>query len=776
MTKTLLIVESPGKIDKIQKILGDDYIITASYGHIMDLDANNMSIDINNKFEPKYVVNKHEIVNKLKKLAMECDEVLIATDKDREGEMIGWSIAHVLNLKDPKRISFSEITKTELLSAVSNPKKLDYNYINAQKTRRVLDRLVGYEISPILQKTIYADSAGRVQSVVVKIIIDKENEIKNFNNGVSQFSFKGTFTDKTNNINALMSTKIDNYETSKQLIEKLSEASHKIEDIIESESTSRPSAPFTTSTLQQEAYYKYGMNAKRTMSAAQHLYEAGQITYMRTDSVNLSQEALGSIKKYILQNYNENYYRLIKYKSNGNSQEAHEAIRPTHISVEKLKETGKIKSDEIKLYSLIWKRTVASQMTPAKYNVTTIIIKNDKTEHKFTSQCKKIVFNGYLAVYNIENAEKEDEDENISDSNIVFKKDAKLEIIELTTNEQYNKQPSRYNEASLIKRLDPKDLNIGRPSTYATILNVIQEREYVKLEDIAGIEKDVKILKWTPISNLVETTNKITVGKETKKLIPTHLGHQVTEFMNKHFSTIMDYKFTANMEDDLDEIAEGKLDSYNAIKKLYEYMHPIVIKISENILSNKIETNKKLLGIHPETKQEIYTNIGKYGAYLEMNQIGMKSISAPIKDPYKITTITIENAVEIFEYPKNLGKYRNGIVYLKKGKYGLYLTCGKHKIPIKDIEEPITMEKATELIKNHDVGLFTKKDGKTTYAVMKGPYGLFVQIKSEKKTKSVSIPNDVDISNLTLDILKDLIKNKKSKIKTKYKKTNKKIE
>ena len=794
----LVIVESPNKIKKIGSILGKEYTISASVGHIMDLNPKCISIDVANNFEPIYVINsdKHSVVKTLKDLHKKCTEVLIATDKDREGEMIAWSIAKVLNIDidKAKRITFSEITKTAIEKAINEAKKIDMNMVNAQKARREMDRFIGYEISPILQKTIRAESAGRVQSIVVKIILEREKEIRSFYTGAthSSYTFRGKFYDKNNNIftatmgyrnpkdkieldmevnadndNTETSAKLSNIEDARKLMTVLCNAKYSVQDIINKESISKPAPPFTTSTLQQEASSKMGMKPKRTMIAAQHLYESGMITYMRTDSVALSDEINTNIKNYVVSKYGNEYYRYSKYSAkNNNTQEAHEAIRPTDITIDNIKEDNrqKIKSDEIKLYNLIWRRTVGSQMQPAKYDIENIIIINDKNSYYFTAQNKVIKFLGYMVVYN-----KSEDKQKIE----MPPKKSQIKRNDITCTQEYNRPPSRYTEASLIKRLDPSELNIGRPSTYATIMNVIQENGYVETKDIEGKDMNSITIECKENGETKESNNIIKLGKEGSKLVPTQMGESVSEFMEKYFPKIMEYKFTINMEKDLDDIANGEKLWWKVVEKFYNEIHPIVIELNTKLNTLKEDNAQAhIIGKHTVLNRDIIAEMGKYGAYIKMMNDNNKYIMAPLREPHTYDNISIEDAVKLLEYPKMLGKNGRKHVILKNSKNGLYITCGDDSvnIPADYKKTEILLEDAIELLNEKRKNIhFEGKDDKTKYVVKTGPYGLYVNVKCGTESKNYKLPADTVIADITVDKIKELM----IKPKTGYKKFTK---
>ena len=809
MAKILVIVESPGKIKKIQDLLGPGYIVMASVGHIIDLDPANMSIDIKNKFTPNYAVieGKEKVISDLKKAMKTADDVYLASDEDREGEMIAWSLAKELGLKKPKRIAFNSITKAEIDKAIKNPREIDENLVDAQKSRRILDRIVGYEISPILWKSIRASlSAGRVQSVVARLIIDKENEIKEFYQKDSQsfFKFNGVFNEKkkkpfkallytSNKTSADKNEEEDddeiteieglrkggrakvNSENAKKLLNDMTKSTFKVKNIVEKDSTRHPSAPFTTSTLQQEAAKKLGFTVKRTMTAAQKLYEEGYITYMRTDSVNLSKEALTEIKEFVTSKFGKEYHNEKQYFGKSkNTQEAHEAIRPTHVKDENLTEKKKIGYDEVKLYNLIWRRAVASQMSPAKFKITNIEIEISKLkDYYYLTQIENILFQGFLRVYGFKDVENIGID--------IPAIGSVLEVDNITGNEDYERPPPRFNEASLVKKLDPDNLNIGRPSTYASIINKIQERGYVILQNLEGEEKDAVTLCWDGGSKIKETSEKINIGKEQNKLVPTSVGILVNDFLVKNFPEIMDYTFTASMEDELDEIAEGKIKFVKVMDKFYKKFHPVVEKL---LAAKKTEIDKlsRSLGKHPTKDLEIIATLARFGPVVKMCESKSKCVYAPIKPPLTIDTITLKDAVKLFEYPKLVGKYEDKPIELFKGKHGFYLKWATTKLSIETIDkikdkEKITEKEAIELLKEKRKNIYWEgKDGTKQYTILEGPYGKYISIKDSmkpmKKSQNVKLVEEIkNYEELTIDKVKELVnlgyeskyKNKKTK-------------
>ncbi len=783
MGKTLVIIESPGKVAKLQSILGDKYEIIASVGHIIDLDPKRMSIDIKNDFTPQYIVippnkegkfGKKEIVTKLMAATKKADKVILAADEDREGEMIAWSLAYQLKLKNPQRIVYHSVTKDEILKAIANPRKIDEAMVNAQKTRRILDRLVGYEITPVLISSLNQRlSAGRVQSVVVRLIVDRETDIKDFfQKGESAFfKFYGTFGIDKQLLKAVLMggdntitedkpdiiaddeeeeekietkgsnkvTKIKTESEATELMKLLTKSEYKIHSINEKASIRQASAPFTTSTLQQEASRKLGLTVKRTMTAAQHLYEEGHITYMRTDSVNLSKEALENIQKYVLEKYGEKYYNPKQFtKKNENTQEAHEAIRPTYVETTELPAGNKIGNDEVRLYTLIWKRTVASQMSAANFNITTIDIKINKTEkYYFRTLIENLVFEGYLIVYNIKNEEPEVNNDEMQ----TFLKNIKLPKVgtvvsanNLLGQQEFKRPPSRYNEASLVNKLDPKNLNIGRPSTYATIIQKIQDIGYVTKKNVDGIEKDIIVMLWDTNQNKLTTqTKKIVLGKEKDRLVPTILGTTVTDFLMKYFPDIMDYQFTAKMEKKLDDIALNKVNWVDVLKEFYAKFHPLVEQVSSLKLTTKPDY-ERILGKDPISGNDIVITRARDVPVIRVAIDKKNAIFIDILNP---ETITLAEAIKIISnftgYPKLLGKHVTHEIILKKGPTGLYLSYDGKTYSVGKDTDPTLLE-AIEIIENKKKDILLEvSDDKRKYTVLIGPYGPY--IRSEEKPK-----------------------------------------
>ena len=831
MPKTLVIVESPGKIKKLESILGPEFQVLASVGHIMDLPEKSLSIDIKNNFTPFYaeLENKKKVISDLKRAQKSCSDILIATDEDREGEMIAWSIAYILGLKNSKRITFTSITKDEILNAVSKPRKIDLALVDAQKTRRILDRIVGYEISPILWKSIGQSlSAGRVQSVVTRLIVDREKEIEEFFKAESKsfFTVNGKFLDKkkqefdsilfTTRKQKTIQMDFDDFDEEPQievnhneketgtlirgskaiieskddiikLFKKLSEGDNMISGVGTKQSQRYPSPPFTTSSLQQESGRKLGFTIKRTMMAAQNLYEAGYITYMRTDSVNLSLEALKTIEKYVKSKFGNAYSNPKNYKAKtANAQEAHEAVRPTHIEDETIPAKNKISSDELKLYQLIWKRTVASQMTPAIFDIkTTQIINTKVSDYYFQTDVPDVKFNGFLVVYNIQNIETNDGKADDSVKSISLPDvGAKILYSEINSKESWPKPPTRFNETSLVKKLDPDNLNIGRPATYASIITKIQDKEYVNKMDHEGIERVVQKIQLKK-NKITEDKDKIVIGKENGKLTPTNMGKIVTKFLMTNFPGIMDYKFTASMEVSLDEIASGQKEWLKLMNLFYDDFHKTVTNLSKNS-SNIMDANKKDIGLDGGGNKIVAT-VRKFGpVVLLLDKESGKTINiAPIKAPLTLDSITKDDAISLFAFPKLLGRYNRYEVKLNRGKYGLYAKYGDENISLNSLvnkdADSITLDDVIKLIQERDSKyLWSGKEGKIHYLVMDGKYGRYINVtdKSKKTAKPLNIKLDetIDPKKLTLESVKKIVEDGKiNRYKKKTEKTNEKV-
>lgn len=786
--KYLVIVESPGKIKTVEKYLGKDYTVLASVGHIMDLPSNKLSIDIENNFKPTYKVstNKKSVVAKIKKKFKEVDEVLLATDKDREGEMIAWSIAHVLKLKNPKRLLFDSITKEQLQKAVKNPGTIDDRLVDAQKTRRLLDRLLGYKLTPVLWRNVKPNlSTGRVQSVVVRLLIDREKEIEDFFDGDinSFFKVSGNFLNKNDKYSTILNenkkttkpVKLPTEKSANALLTKCKSSVFTVDNVSKRKSISNPSRPYTTSTLQQDSGHKLGMSVKRTMLAAQHLYEAGLITYMRTDSVHLSKDAISKISEFIKKEYGNQYLRVVHYKAKScNTQEAHEAVRPTNITQQYVTEnTGKkIGSDEKRLYSLIWKRTIASQMSPAEYNVTNMNIAISKeTKYVFQSVFKTLLFDGFLKLYKID-------DNNAIETAPILKVGTVMKLNDIICDQDYPKPPGRYSEVSLISKLDPETgLNIGRPATYQSIISKIIDNKYANKEDIEGKKYKSKTITYTKKTDkLTSKSKELKLGSETNKLVPTSIGKIVTGFLIKNFPNILDYKFTSNMEDSLDKISLGDIKWVDVLDKFYSKFKPNydTLMNSKNAIIDKYN---KLLGIDDKTGKKVYAKLGIHGPMVYMEGLNYKK--GPIRQPLTIDTIKLKDALTILEFPKELGTYQKYKVLLKVStktkEKEYYIETGKKTYSAK---ENTTLKDVEDIIKKTKSNILKElQEGSKTYTVLKGINGWndYIKISDSKNKKykaNVSLPKTQKIEELDIKTIEGLVEKYYSykKTKRKYKK------
>ena len=694
MAKNLVIVESPAKAKTIEKFLGSDYQVESSYGHIADLPSKEIGVDVANDFKPKYEVSadKKALVSKLKTLAKNAEMVWLASDEDREGEAISWHLSEELKLdpKKTKRIVFHEITKSAIQKAIENPRGIDYNLVNAQQARRVLDRLVGYELSPVLWKKVKGGlSAGRVQSVSVRLIVEREREIQDFK-AEGSYSITAEFSNESGKTFKAKLPK--NFTTQKQAEEFLKNnigASFKVADLETKPTKKTPAAPFTTSTLQQEAARKLYLPVGITMQIAQRLYEAGHITYMRTDSVNLSQEAMGAAQAEITRSYGKEFSkpRSFTSKSKG-AQEAHEAIRPTDMS----KHSLNIDRDQARLYDLIWKRTLASQMSDAELERTNVKIEASTHNDHFVATGEVIKFEGFLKVYLEGHDEEDEEQEGMLPA---MKVNERLVNNYITATERFSRPPSRYTEASLVKKLE--ELGIGRPSTYAPTISTIINRNYVEKGAFEGQERKYTqlLLKGAELKSQVLTEN---TGSDKGKLVPTDIGIIVNDFLVKNFSTILDYNFTAKVEQDFDEIAEGNEDWTKMMRDFYNHFHPNVKNVEENA---DRESGERILGIDPKTGKPVSVRLGKFGP---MAQIGdsedENKAFASLGTEQNIGTITLEDALNLFLLPKNLGTYKGEEVEVNNGRFGPYVRFGKTFISLPKGEDPldVSLERAQVLI------------------------------------------------------------------------------
>ena len=765
----LVIVESPAKAKTIEKFLGKGFTVKSSYGHVRDLPKSEKSIDKENNFTPMYEVlpDKKKIIKELKILSDKADTVWLATDEDREGEAISWHLADVLKLKEEKsrRIVFHEITETAIQNAIKNPRSIDYNLVNAQQARRILDRLVGFELSPVLWRKVKPSlSAGRVQSVSVRIIVEREREIENFKSE-SSFKIKVNFLLASGEkLIGEYSKNAKNNEELNQILDLVKKGPYEISSIDKKPTKRNPAPPFTTSTLQQEASRKLGYSVGQTMSVAQKLYEAGHITYMRTDSVNLSELAVGSAKDEITANYGESYSKPRKFatKSKG-AQEAHEAIRPTYF---KNSEAGSTNQEE-KLYSLIWKRAIASQMSEAKLEKTTVIISNNSINFQAVGEVLK--FDGFLKIYS---ESKDDGEEDSAYGTLLppIDKGEKVNFSDLTATQRFSHHPPRYTEASLVKKLE--NLGIGRPSTYAPTISTIQKRGYVVKEDRDGFKREFEVVtldKNFDQSNKVNTEN---TGAEKKKLFPTDIGIVVNDFLVENFNKVLDYNFTADVEKKFDDIANGDVAWQKMIGEFYEPFHKDVEFAKEN---SEKANGERLLGIDPKTKLNVFSKIGRYGPMIQIGDTESedKPKFASLKSPLSIGSVTLEQALKLFQLPKSLGEYEGVDVNVGIGRFGPYVRYEKMFVSIPKDQDPMTLTKdqATELIEAKKLveanRMIKQFDGDKNIEVLNGRYGPYIKFGK----KNYRIPKDVEPKDLSLADCNELIKAQDSKPKTKTKKT-----
>jgi DNA topoisomerase-1 len=694
MAKNLVIVESPAKAKTIEKFLGSDFQVESSYGHIADLPSKEIGVDVENGFKPKYEVSadKKALVSKLKTLSKNAEMVWLASDEDREGEAISWHLSEELKLdkKKTKRIVFHEITKTAILKAIDNPREIDYNLVNAQQARRVLDRLVGYELSPVLWRKVKGGlSAGRVQSVSVRLIVEREREIQNFK-PVASYSVTAEFTNEAGKtVKAKLPKNFNTKKEAEDFLQKNIASTYKVGELETKPTKKSPTGPFTTSTLQQEAARKLYLPVGITMQLAQRLYEAGLITYMRTDSVNLSKEAMDAAQAEIIKSYGKEFSRPRTFtnKSKG-AQEAHEAIRPTDMS----RHTVNIDRDQARLYDLIWKRTLASQMSDAELERTNVKIEADNHSEVFTASGEVLLFEGFLKVYLEGNDEDDEEQEGMLPA---LKVNERLDNNFITATERYSRAAARYTEASLVKKLE--ELGIGRPSTYAPTISTIINRNYVEKGNLEGQER--KYTQLTLQSGKVgEKVLKENTGSDKGKLVPTDIGTIVTDFLVKNFGAILDYNFTAKVEQDFDEIAEGNIEWAKMMQEFYDKFHPNVKDVEANA---DRESGERILGTDPATGKPVSVRLGKFGP---MAQIGDAEDEdkkfASLKIDQNIGNISLEDALNLFLLPKNLGLYKGEEVEVSNGRYGPYVRHGAAFISLPKGEDPldVSMERAQKLI------------------------------------------------------------------------------
>ena len=754
MAKNLVIVESPAKAKTIEGYLGKDYVVKSSFGHVRDLPKKGLSIDLENNFHPNYEVStdKKQLVSELKKLAAAADTVWLATDEDREGEAISWHLFEALNLekKDTKRITFNEITKAAILKAIENPRKINKELVDAQQARRVLDRIVGFELSPVLWKKVRPSlSAGRVQSVAVRLIVEREKEIDQ-HNSKNFFKVIGNFRSENGLIKAELDEQLKAQTEAQTLLENLRTASFSISDIQQKPATKSPSAPFTTSTLQQEASLKLGFSVSRTMSVAQRLYESGKITYMRTDSVNLSDTAVEGAKNAILSMFGENYSKPTKYKNkNANAQEAHEAIRPTDFTVS----TIEAEREEQKLYELIWKRSISSQMALAQLERTTMKIGNSNTKDSFTARGEVIRFDGFLKVYMESSMDDDDDDQNTEGILPAVKVGEKVDRNEIIATERFSRPPARYMEASLVKKLE--ELGIGRPSTYAPTISTIQKRGYVEKLEREGVERKFAVI--TLSNNEIETITKSEItGKDRNKLTPTDIGVVVTDFLCDHFSRIMDYQFTAKVEEEFDHIAQGLESWTDMIRSFYDPFHQ---NVTHTLETSERVTGERELGTDPKTGKRVSARIGRFGPMIMLGgeekeeDGGEKPTYASLKKEQSIQTITLEEALELFKLPRTVGEHDGEVVKANSGRFGPYVQIGKVFVSIPKEEDPmtITLERAVELMENKKLAdaskLLKSFPEREDVQILDGRWGAYLKIGKN----NYKLPKGTEIETLELE-------------------------
>ena len=768
--KNLVIVESPAKAKTIEKFLGKDYTVLSSYGHIRDLRKHGFSIDVDNNFAPEYEIpqDKQDLVKKLRKAAKDADTVWLASDEDREGEAIAWHLAEVLGL-DPlttNRIVFHEITKPAILNAIAHPRHIDIDRVNAQQARRILDRIVGFELSPVLWKKIKpALSAGRVQSVAVRLICEREKEIQNF---VPETFYRvnGLFRNSTKQeFKAELTERIADKGAALGYLEACKGAKFRVGDISVKPHQRVPYPPFTTSSLQQEAARRLGFSVSRTMSIAQKLYEAGKITYMRTDSTNLSDLATGSIKKYISENLGNDFLKVRKYHTNAKgAQEAHEAIRPTYVTDTTIDGTA----DEKKLYDLIWRRTVASQMSDAEIEKTTVIINVEPAENSpadgadknlpgFKAEGEVVKFEGFLKIYRTENALQQEFVELPE-----LKPGEDLTPQEITATQRYTQAPARYSEGSLVKKLE--ELGIGRPSTYSPTITTIQNRDYVRRGESEGVKREYEVISLAngKISEKVMTEN---TGSDKGKLVPTDVGMVVNDFLTAEFPDILDYNFTAKVEEKFDDIAEGKLGWQKEISSFYEDFHPGIENINTKRTEHKV--GERLIGNEPESGKPVYVKIGRFGPVVQIGDTSSeeKPRFASLRSGQSISSITLEEALKLFDLPRIIGEIDGQPVTAAVGRFGPYIKLGSLFVSIPKEMDPLTiiLEEAKELIEkkqeaeaNRLIKAFAEMPG---LEVLNGRFGPYLAYKPEgaKKAANYKLPKGSDPSALTFEEAKKIM-------------------
>ena len=758
MADNLVIVESPAKAKTIEKYLGNEFKVASSFGHISDLPSKNIGIDIENDFKPNYEVSsdKKTVVKNLKDLVKKSKTVWLASDEDREGEAIAWHLFRTLKLNadNTKRIVFNEITKSAITNAVNNPRSINYNLVDAQQARRVLDRIVGYELSPVLWRKVKGGlSAGRVQSVAVRLLVEKEREIRDY---VSTSSFKVEAIFKNSRgkeFTARLSNEFNSKEDAIAFLNNSNGATFSVSEIVKKPLKKSAPAPFTTSTLQQEASRKLSFPVSKTMSVAQRLYESGHITYMRTDSVNLSSLAIDEAKKQVITAFGESYSNPKNYNTKSKSaQQAHEAVRPTNFSMS----ADSIKDyDQKRLYSLILNRTLASQMKPAELEKTNIKISNSKDAEIFFASGEVIKFDGYLKLYQVSKDDDNGENDGILPG---FNENEILELCNIFAQQKFSRPPYRYSEASLVKKLE--ELGIGRPSTYAPTISTIQNRGYGEKGSTEA--KSRSVTKINLIDGVIsEEALSEKFGSDKGKLIPTDIGMIVTDFLTNHFEYIMDYNFTARVEQDFDSIAEGKKDWTEMMKKFYGNFHPVVEDVQQNASR---ESGKRVLGTHPENNKEISVRLGKFGPMVQIGTVDdeEKPKFASLPQDLQIESVTLDEALSLFELPRSLGEFQGEDLVANNGRYGPYVKFGKKFISIPAGKSPttITLEDAISLIEDKikadaPIHVYEGKDVQKG----KGRFGPYIKWNN----MFINVNKKYDWDNLTIDEIEELIEDKKQK-------------
>ena len=755
MAKNLVIVESPAKAKTIEKYLGKDFTVKSSFGHIRDLGKKGLAIDIENGFEPEYAVSpdKKKVVADLKALAKKSDKVWLASDEDREGEAIAWHLKETLNLNESNtdRIVFHEITKSAILKAIKNPRKIDKNLVDAQQARRVLDRLVGFELSPVLWRKIKTGlSAGRVQSVAVRLIVEKERNIQNHQTK-STYKVAAIFTNNQGtNFKADLKTDFETKAQAERFLESCKGSTYKIEKLIKKPGKRSPAAPFTTSTLQQEASRKLGFSVAQTMRVAQGLYESGAITYMRTDSVNLSNEALASAQEQINKIAGENYHQLRKYstKSKG-AQEAHEAIRPTNLAVQSVEGDR----NATRLYQLIWRRTIASQMADAQIERTTAEISISGNKERFVAKGEVITFDGFIRAYT-----EDTDDEEVEEKNALPKleENEMLKVQEIRATQRFSKPQARFTEASLVKKLE--ELGIGRPSTYAPTISTIQKRGYVEKSQMEGTKREYDLITLKDDQINAKRLSEIT-GADKNKLIPTDIGTVVNDYLVEHFNDVLEYNFTASVEEEFDRIAEGQEKWNKMIDGFYGEFHKSVVVATEK--EGRV-TGERELGKDPESGKGVIARIGRYGPMIQIGEGGNEDDPpkfASIPKGGSIQTITLEEALKLFDLPKTLGQYEGEEVSVAIGRYGPYVKFGKQFISLGRDTDPmsVNMDKAIELIvaKQKADAPIAEYQGKPVQKGV-GRFGPFIKWNS----MFVNVNKKYDFDNLSQEDIEQLIEDK----------------